>query len=111
MDIQFSKLNDTTVASVKGRIDASTAPVFEKAFADMMDKGETVFLFDCSELEYISSAGLRIILAAARKLNDRDGKMMFAELRGTVKDVFRISGFGTIFKLYETRDEALADSQ
>jgi anti-anti-sigma factor len=109
MDIRFSREKEITVASVKGRLDATTAPEFERAFAGVMDSGEKVFLFDFEGVEYISSAGLRIILAAAKRLNTIEGKIAFAALHGPVKDVFRISGFGAIFDIYETRDKALAD--
>ena len=66
-----------------------------------------VLLVNFSELEYISSAGLRSILATAKQLKARNGEIMFTGLKNTVKEVFEISGFYSIFKTFETEEEAL----
>jgi len=62
---------------------------------------------DSSDLEYISSAGLRSMLAIAKVLKTKEGKLVFAGLQGPVKDVFKISGFGLIFTIFDTEAEAL----
>jgi anti-anti-sigma factor len=108
MEIQVTKEKDTVVVTVKGRIDAVTAPEFEKQLADQMAAGEKMFLLNFSGLEYISSAGLRSILVTAKQLKAKEGKLFFAELQRTVKDVFKISGFGSLFKIYDSEAEALA---
>lgn len=107
MEIGTAKEKNTVVVSVKGKIDAVTAPEFEKALANMIAEGESAFLLDFSGLEYISSAGLRSILSTAKQLKPKGGNLLFSGLRGPVKDVFKISGFGTIFKIFETREDAL----
>lgn len=107
MDMKTSKQGNVTTLSVKGRIDAVTAPDFEKFLGNLMAQGEINILLDFKELEYISSAGLRSVLSAAKQLKAGGGKMIFAELQGSVKDVFKISGFGSIFKIYDTVGEAL----
>ncbi|MGV8079329.1 MAG: STAS domain-containing protein [Syntrophales bacterium] len=93
----------------KGRIDAVTAADFEKELNRLADEGHRNFLLDLHELEYISSAGLRSILAFAKTLKGKDGRLVFTSLQGPVKDVFRISGFGSIFKLCETKEEAFRE--
>ncbi len=107
MQIQTEKVNNRIIVSVKGKIDAVTAPEFEKALANLMAQGENTFLLDFSGLEYISSAGLRSILATAKQVKPKGGNILFFVLRGNVKDVFSISGFGTIFKIYATQEDAL----
>jgi anti-anti-sigma factor len=107
MEIQTAKEKNTVVVSVKGKIDAVTAPEFEKALSTLIAQGENIFLFNFSGLEYISSAGLRSILATAKQLKPKGGNILFSGLKGPVKDVFKISGFGTIFKIFETREDAL----
>jgi len=107
MEIITEKGKGCTIVSVKGKIDAVTSPDFEKGLADLLEKGETILLVDFSSLEYISSAGLRSILAIAKTLKAKDGKMLFAGLRGPVKEVFKISGFESLFKIFETSEEAL----
>jgi anti-anti-sigma factor len=107
MEIETTKEKNTVIVSVKGKIDAVTAPEFEKALANLMEKGEDAFLLNFSGLEYVSSAGLRSILSTAKQLKPKSGKILFCGLTGPVKDVFKISGFGTIFKIFETREDAL----
>lgn len=107
MEIGTAKEKNTVVVSVKGKIDAVTAPEFEKTLANMIAEGENAFLLDFSGLEYISSAGLRSILSTAKQLKPKGGNLIFSGLKGPVKDVFKISGFGTIFKIFETREDAL----
>ncbi|MFH1078667.1 MAG: STAS domain-containing protein [Pseudomonadota bacterium] len=108
MEIHVLKEKDAVVVKVKGRIDAVTAPEFEKYLADLMAVGEKMFLLNFSGLEYISSAGLRSILVTAKHLKAKEGKLFFAELQSSVKDVFKISGFGSLFKIYDSEAEALA---
>lgn len=95
------------VVDAKGRIDAVTAPGFEKNLSDLITRGETTLLINLQGLEYISSAGLRVILAAAKKLKEKNGKLLIAGLRGSVRDVFQLSGFYSIFRVYESIEEAL----
>lgn len=107
MEIGTTKEKNTLIVSVKGKIDAVTAPAFEKELFSLIERGENNFLLDFSGLEYISSAGLRSILSTAKQLKPKGGNVIFFGLKGPVKDVFKISGFGTIFKIYETREDAL----
>ena len=72
-----------------------------------MAGGDYTLVINLTGLEYISSAGLRSILSTAKQLKAKDGKMLFTGLQGPVKDVFKISGFGSIFKTFETEEEAL----
>ncbi len=107
MEIETVKEKNTVVVSVKGKIDAVTTPAFDKALTKLVAEGESSFLLNFSGLEYISSTGLRSILAAAKQLKPKGGDIFFSGLKGPVKDVFRISGFGTIFKIFDTQEDAL----
>jgi anti-anti-sigma factor len=107
MEIQTAKEKDAVVVSVQGKIDAVTAPEFEKAVSNLIAQGENFFLFNFSGLDYISSAGLRSLLSTAKQLKPKGGNILFYGLKGPVKDVFKISGFGAIFKIFETREDAL----
>lgn len=107
MDIQTRKENNKAVVKVTGRIDAVTAPAFEKYLAELMAAGDNLIILNFSGLEYISSAGLRSILVAAKQLKTKEGKLLFAELQSSVMDVFKISGFGSLFKIFATETEAL----
>jgi len=109
MEITTAVERDIIAVSPKGRIDAVTAADFEKELARLAEEGHRNFLLDLQGLEYISSAGLRSILAFAKTLKGKEGRLVFASLQGPVKDVFRISGFGSIFKICDSREEALRE--
>jgi anti-anti-sigma factor len=108
MDIQSSRQGSATVVSVTGRMDAITAPGFEKTLLELIAGGETRFVVELAGLDYISSAGLRSILAIAKLLKGQGGLICFANVDGTVKEVFDISGFGSIFCMHESVADALA---
>ena len=107
MEIATKKAGSAVVVSVTGRVDAVTAPEFEKGLLALMAGGDHTLVLNLAGLEYISSAGLRSILSTAKQLKAQNGTMLFAGLQGPVKDVFKISGFGSIFKIFETEEEAL----
>lgn len=109
METATRRENKAVVMSVKGRIDAVTAPAFEKELAAFLGEEGMTLVLNFSGLEYISSAGLRTILATAKQLKAKNGRMLFAALQGPVKDVFKISGFGSIFKICDTEEEALRE--
>lgn len=107
MEISTKKDQNNVIVSIKGRMDAVTSPEFEKSLSDLIAAGEINFLISMSRLEYISSAGLRSILTIAKILKAKGGNILFAGLQGPVKDVFNISGFGAIFKIFEAEEDAL----
>jgi anti-anti-sigma factor len=107
MEISSRKEKDVLIVSVKGRMDAVTVQEFDTQVPAFIAEGATVLLLTLDALEYISSAGLRSILAAAKQLKAKGGEILFAGLKGPVKDVFDISGFDTIFKIFPSEEEAL----
>ncbi|MCJ7784696.1 MAG: STAS domain-containing protein [Desulfobacterales bacterium] len=109
MEIHARKDRSAIIVSVKGRVDAVTAPEFEKNLSDLMSKGEITFLLNFGDLEYISSAGLRSILSTAKKLKEPKGKIVLTGLKGSVGEVFKISGFDSIFKIFDSEENALKE--
>lgn len=108
MVIECSREGSVTVVTVAGRMDALTSPAFEKKLNELIVGGETRFAVDMAGLDYISSAGLRGILAAAKLLKGKGGQISFANVEGAVREVFDISGFGTIFRICDSVAGALA---
>jgi anti-anti-sigma factor len=107
MEIETRKQENATVVSVTGKMDAVSSPELEKELSQLMAEGEKNFVVDLAELDYISSAGLRIILATAKRLKEKEGKILLASLKDMVKEVFEISGFSAIIPIYESVDSAL----
>lgn len=107
MEFDTKKESGWTVVSIGGRMDAVTTPEIEKKLAGLVDAGERKVVVDLKDLGYISSAGLRGLLATAKKLKAAQGEIAFANLQGPVKDVFEISGFYSIFKVFDSVSAAV----
>lgn len=95
----IDKTNDGAKSTLKitGRLDTATAPELEKAIATLEADVKELVL-DFAELEYISSAGLRVVLAAQKKMNTQ-GSMVIMNANESVMEVFEITGFADIVKL------------
>jgi anti-anti-sigma factor len=107
IEISIDKQSKAVIVAVKGRMDGVSAPEFEKTMADHITGGASRFVVDFSDLEYISSAGLRSLLTTAKTLRARGGELVFAALRDVVREVFEIGGFSKIFSIYASTDAAL----
>lgn len=99
MDIRIDRDGNDMVVSILGRMDAVTAPDFDQQVGNWIADGEKRFVVDLSELEYISSAGLRSMLSMAKKLKQNQGALALCGLKGVVKEVFDVSGFSSIFNI------------
>jgi len=108
MDILIKKEANATAVTVTGRLDAVTAPEYEKKMQELIAGGDIRLVVDFEQLDYISSAGLRGLLVTAKLLKAKGGQVRFANVKGTVKEVFDISGFGSIFQMDDTVAAALA---
>lgn len=102
MEIIHGTTGAYTVARVRERLDALSAPDFEQNLVKLIAVGNQDIVLDFSELDYISSAGLRSILAIAKQLRARQGELRIAALQAKVKEVFDISGFNTILPIFDT---------
>ena len=108
MEIQIIKKDNAMVVSVVGRMDATTTPEYEQRLNELIESGQKGFVIDFNNLDYISSAGLRGILVTVKAIKATGGKIAFANIRNNVKDVFDISGFGTIFQTNNSVESALS---
>ncbi|KRE67852.1 STAS domain-containing protein [Paenibacillus sp. Soil750] len=107
MTITEQLQGDVVLVSLQGRLDGNTSASLESAFAKLVEQGKGKFVFNLQGLDYVSSAGLRSLLSAAKMVKVIQGKLALARMNDQVKEVFDMSGFSSIFKLYETEDEAV----
>jgi anti-anti-sigma factor len=110
MQIFTSQEKNNLVLEIKGRIDALTSSKLQEEANSWIDRGEKNLVMDLGGVEYISSAGLRIILMLSRRLNGSGGTIRFCGLRGMVQEVFSISGFNSLFPVFPSISEALGQS-
>lgn len=108
MKIETKNIGDIKIISIFGRLDATTASEAEQSIFSIIDDAGVKLLIDLSNLEYISSAGLRTLLLVAKNVSAKDGALCLCSLMGNVKSVFEISGFLQVFTVKEDEEEAVA---
>ena len=111
MNITERKTGDIVTLSLSGRLDTTTAKAFEDRILAHIESGERRIAIDLAELEYISSAGLRVFLLAAKRLDSAQGRIALCALPEPIREVFDIAGFISIFAIYDSHQEALKDLQ
>ena len=107
LEISSAKQNEALVATLSGRIDASSAKQLEQQCLEWIDGGERLLIFDFAAVNYISSAGLRVFLLVAKRIGAVSGSVRLAALNSTLLNVFEISGFSKLFAISPTVNEAL----
>jgi anti-sigma B factor antagonist len=107
MDIIEEKQGRVSTFKLLGRLDSNTSLSFEKRVFDSISNGTKYLVIDFKDLDYISSAGLRVILKATKALKREDGKIMLCAMQDYVKEVFEIAGFDSFLPIVSTLDEAL----
>jgi anti-anti-sigma factor len=106
MKLEKHNTNGFCIINIDGRIDTSNFNVFEKEISEIIESGESNIVLNCNKLNYISSSGLRVFLIAQKKLMVLKGKLQLCEMQATIKEIFDISGFSSIFTIVETEELA-----
>jgi anti-anti-sigma factor len=108
MNIQHISLDGVVVIAPSGRIDTTTSGAVDEAIRRSVDGGTRHLVVDFAEVEYISSAGLRVFLVLAKRMRDLQGRLVLCGLPEPVRQVFRLAGFMPLFLIEPSRDAALA---
>lgn len=108
MDIVRDKDGDVAVFRLSGRFDSNAAATAEAELGIGGDGGTMRVAMDLSGLDYISSAGLRVLLVTARKIQQASGKLALFGLKTEVRQVFAVSGFDTIISIQPDAAAAIA---
>lgn len=107
MNIKSVKVGDFTILKIKGKIDTLHAPQLENEVNQIFDMGDKNLVFNCQGMNYISSSGLRVFLVALKKAKAINGKLYLCEMQPAIQEIFRISGFSNLFRIFNTQEEAL----
>jgi anti-anti-sigma factor len=107
MKIDRLDKDGVTCVAIEGRLDADSAPQAEPLVKAILAEKKTGLLFDLSRMEYISSAGLRIILMAVKDLRNRKGKVVLCGLTPYVREIFDVSNFSSIIPITDTVEAGL----
>ena len=99
MDVKIAKEGAKTIVTLCGRIDTTNANQFQQDITPLMQEDQPDIELDCTDMEYTSSQGLRIILMLQKSVTSHKGTMVMKNMRPQVKEVFDITGFSNIIKI------------
>ncbi|MGB3424979.1 MAG: STAS domain-containing protein [Castellaniella sp.] len=108
MPFAIDKSGSALICHPEGQVNSANAATFEADLMAQVDQGEQRIVLDMGRLDYISSAGLRVVLLLAKKLKQSGGALILCDIQPNVREVFEISGFLAILKVCATRAEAIA---
>ena len=108
IEITDEKENGVAVCRIRGRLDGATSATADTYLISLAEQTETSgIVLDLSDLDYMSSAGLRVLLMAAKRAKKSSSRLVLAAPREGVQQVLEISGFASILDIHPTRQEAV----
>jgi anti-anti-sigma factor len=108
MEIEQSTSGHVNVVAPSGRIDTTTSPSVEDTLQTIVSGGARDLVVDLRQVEYISSAGLRVLLVAAKRIRDLGGRLVLCDMTEPVRQVFQLAGFLPLFAIEPSREAAVA---
>lgn len=108
LELKTVDKGDVVILKFSGRLDALTTPELEKQVYQLIDRGKHKLLLDFSSVDYISSAGMRLLLGMTKKLNKASGQMIVLSPGANVMDVFKMSGFDHVLQISLSEKDALS---
>jgi len=107
MNIETRELKNASVVTVSGRVDSATAPDLQKALQDLLDAERKQLVLDLKGVDYMSSAGLRVLVAMQKAAKKNGGALRLAQLSARVSEVLELSGLTPVFEIYPDVVEAV----
>lgn len=107
VEIKEDQKGDVLILYIKGRLDAVSSPTAEHHVFDHINNGIYKIVLNFSNVDYLSSAGMRMLLSVTKKLKTLSGKLVVCAVRTHVMDVLKMSGFDHVLDMAKTEDDAL----
>lgn len=109
MSLQVTDSNQSgaLVLHLKGRLDSNTSGDFEAKLLGLIRGGQTRLVLDLGQLDYISSAGLRVLIKSMKELKAKSGLMHLCAMQDYIREVFDLSGFASFLPIHPTLEESL----
>ena len=106
MEIAERELGDHRVVGLTGRLDLGGSEILAERLHELIDAGQRRLIIEGQALDYISSAGLRVLLVAAKRLKTLDGRIVLASVKPNIKEALETAGFKSILPIYDNADQA-----
>ncbi|MEI6642764.1 MAG: STAS domain-containing protein [Novosphingobium sp.] len=107
MILRIEVAEQANIAFPESRIDSVSATSFQDQLVELIGRSDNVVV-DCADVEYVSSAGLRALLVAAKSAQTKGVKFAVCSLKSHVKEIFTVSGFDNMVQIHPDRETALA---
>lgn len=108
LELSNRKLENAEVVAAKGRLDAATSRLLEAHCRGLLHSGCKCVVFDFTDLQFLSSEGLRSILGLSKRICAGGGKLVFTGIRGPIRDMFDIAGFLEVFPVVDHAESGIA---
>lgn len=106
IQIKIEESSHPKIVRIQGKIDATSTPILEKKIQPLLEKEDQI-LIDFSKVDYLSSAGMRLLLSASRKLKAKGGMLVFSQINEEVSEIIKMAGFEKILMIYPDEKSAL----
>jgi stage II sporulation protein AA (anti-sigma F factor antagonist) len=106
LDVTTSQIANITIVRPAGRIDSATAKLFEENLLTTIQSRPVKLIIDLSAVDYVSSAGLRVFLVAAKTAKEYGRALAVCSVEPDVRELFDVTGFSSLLGLYATLDDA-----
>jgi anti-sigma B factor antagonist len=107
MEVSTQNFKRVDLVTVSGRVDSSSAPDLDEALKNLTNEGRSNLVLDLSQVDYMSSAGLRSLVSTLRDCKRRGGDVRLATPSARVSDVLNLAGLDSIFQIYTSTTEAV----
>ena len=107
VNIKEDVKGDVFILRMSGRLDAISSPLTESKVFEYINNGQYKLLFDFGGIDYLSSAGMRMLLSVTKKLKSMSGKLVLFALAPNVFDILKMSGFDHVLEIVQTEEDGL----
>ena len=104
--LEIREQDSFIIASLSGRLDIANAPSLENKLRELILSKHYRIILNCSHVTYLSSAGMRLLLAIERELNEK-GMLALCSLTDEVYEIIKMAGFESVLKIYNNEEDAL----
>lgn len=105
--IELEEIENRIILRMDGRIDAASSPILERKINSLIDEDHHYLILDFSQVDYLSSAGMRVLLSSTKKLKAKKGHLILFSLSEDVGEIIKMAGFDKILQICNTEKEAL----
>ena len=108
MDVKTTEYKRVAVVQPVGRVDSNTSAEFEAELRRLVDSGHINLVLDLSKIDFLSSAGLRVIVSTMKSTRKNGGNICVAEAKARAAEVMKLAGLDSVIDMHPTREAAIA---